>query len=101
MDSTGILGRIVQYIVDPTILLIFSIGFLYFIWGLVVFIANPEDTTKRQTGVQHMLWGIIGMFIMIASSGIINLIIGTFNLEMPGTSSFSAPRGDTPGFPTL
>jgi len=101
-QAMGIMERIVRYVVDPTILLIFSAGFMLFIWGLVVFISNPEDTTKRQEGTQHMLWGIAGMFIMIASQGIINLIIGTFDLELPGTSSFSAPRdGSSGGFPTL
>ena len=99
--GTGILSRIIQYIIDPAILLIFSIGFLLFVWGLVIFISNPEDSGKRGTGIKHMIWGIVGMFIMIASQGIINIIIGTFNLEMPGTSSFGTTRsGSSGGFPT-
>ena len=78
-----LLQRIITYIVDPAILLIFSIGFLLFIWGLVVFISNPEDAAKRKTGLQHMVWGILGMFIMIASEGIIKIVIGTFDLQVP------------------
>lgn len=96
----GILGRIVQYIIDPAILLVFSIGFLLFIWGLVVFISNPEDTTKRATGTKHMIWGIIGMFIMIASQGIINIIIGTFDLQMPGTGFSDVRNSSSGGFPS-
>lgn len=88
-----LLDRIIQYIVDPAILLIFSIGFMLFIWGLVVFISNPEDTTKRGTGIKHMIFGIIGMFIMIASHGIINIIVGTFDLDLPGGAS-SSRRSD-------
>jgi len=95
-----LLDRIIQYIVDPAILLIFSIGFLLFIWGLIVFMSNPEDTTKRSTGIKHMIFGIIGMFIMIASHGIINIIVGTFDLELPGTSSVSRGGNTGGGFPT-
>jgi len=90
-----LLDRIIQYIIDPAILLIFSIGFMLFIWGLVVFISNPEDTTKRETGKKHMIYGIIGMFIMIASHGVINLIVGTFDLDLPGGASSSSRGSDS------
>lgn len=100
-SSMELLDRIITYIIDPAILLIFSIGFLFFIWGLVVFISNPEDTTKKEKGKQHMIYGIIGMFIMIASHGIINLIVGTFDLDLPGTMSASRGGGGAErGFPT-
>ena len=96
----SILGRITQYIIAPAILLIFSIGFLLFIWGLVVFISNPEDTSKRDVGKRHMIYGIIGMFVMIASQGIINIIIGTFDLQMPGAGFSDVRNSSSGGFPT-
>jgi len=76
------IDRIVEYIFDPAILLVFSIGFMLFVWGLVEFIANPADTTKKEKGQQHMLWGIVGMFIMIAVGGIIALIDDSFDLRL-------------------
>lgn len=99
-----VLDRIIQFIVNPAILLVFSVGFLLFIWGLVVFISNPEEMGKRKTGIQHMIWGIAGMFIMIAVGGIINIIVGTFDLEVP-PRPFSSPGSNinlpSSGFPTL
>jgi hypothetical protein len=101
--ALGILDRANQYIVDPAILLIFSVGFFLFIWGLIVFISNPEDMTKRKTGIQHMIWGIVGMFIMIAVDGIIDLIVGTFDLQFPPQPFSSGGGGNVPpgGFPSL
>jgi hypothetical protein len=99
-----VLDRIIQFIVNPAILLVFSLGFLLFMWGLVVFIANPEDMAKRKTGIQHMIWGVVGMFIMVAVGGIINIVVGTFDLQLPGQfpasggSNFNTPSS---GFPTL
>ena len=88
----ALVDRIITYIVDPAILLIFSVGFLMFMFGLVNFIANPEDATRRQTGVRHMIWGLVGMFVMIAVNGIIDIVIGTFDLQVP-PQPFSGPRG--------
>lgn len=105
MDSAyALVDRIIIYIVDPAILLVFSMGFLLFIWGLVQFIANPEDAGRRKKGLDHMIWGIAGMFIMIAVEGIINLVIGTFDLQVPPQPFSGGGRGTAPlggGFPTL
>jgi len=76
------LDRIVELIIDPAVLLVFSLGFMLFVWGLVEFIANPADTTRKEKGQQHMLWGIVGMFIMIAVGGIIALIDDSFDLRL-------------------
>lgn len=93
-----ILAKITEVIIQPAILLVFSLGFLLFVWGLVVFAANPTDTTKRQQGTKHMLWGIVGMFIMVSVQGIIFLIDDTFDLDVRGTqSSFQQPRGGSGG----
>ena len=79
MMGSDILDRFIDAILNPLILLIFSVGFLVFLWGLVQFLrsgANPDD---KNGGKEHMIWGVIGMFIMIAAQGFISLIQNTFN----------------------
>ena len=76
--ASNLIGRFVTYIIDPTILLIFAAGFFVFIWGLVQFLANVEG--DRNEGKQHMIWGIVGMFIMVSVFGIITLLDNTFSL---------------------
>jgi hypothetical protein len=93
------INNIVEYIFDPAVLLVFSLGFLIFVWGLVEFIANPADTTRKETGQKHMLWGIIGMFIMIAVGGIIALIDDTFDLRLSDTQNGSGFERQTPTQP--
>jgi len=38
---------------------------------------NRDKEDKRTAGKQHMIWGIIGMAIMVSVFGIINLIMST------------------------
>ncbi len=77
----NLMDKIVAIIIDPLILLIFSVGFVVFLWGLVEFMRNVESESSRETGKQHMLWGLVGMFIMIAVQGIIAIALDTFDIN--------------------
>ena len=83
MNGKEVVSQIVGSIIDPLVLLIFSIGIFLFTWGLVVFLSQMDNPDGRKTGVQHMLWGIIGIFIMATVFGIINIILETFGLGDP------------------
>lgn len=77
MTGDQLLGNLWTYVVDPAMLLLFTAGFLVFIYGLTKFLWQLKDGHGYDEGVNHMLWGIIGMFIMVSVWGIINLIINT------------------------
>ena len=83
MDGKELLRAIIESIIDPFVLLLFTIGVFLFTWGLVVFLTQMDNPEGRKTGVQHMLWGIIGVFIMATAFGIINIILDTFGLPSP------------------
>ena len=74
---------IVVTIIDPVILLIFSAGVFFFTWGLVQFLFNADSDEGRTKGQQHMLWGIVGVFIMATVFGIVQIILSTFGLPDP------------------
>ena len=75
------LGRFVENIVNPLIYFLFAIALLYFLYGVLVFILNADDESGRDTGKKHMLWGIVGLFIMVSVYGILGLIIGTVGVK--------------------
>jgi hypothetical protein len=83
MDGKAVMSAIVGSIIDPIVLLIFSVGIFLFTWGLVVFLLKLDNPEERKKGVQHMLWGILGVFIMATVFGIINIITETFGLGDP------------------
>lgn len=69
-----IVPKIVANIVIPILELVFFLAVFLFIWGLLGFFMNGEDTTKREEGRQHILWGVIGMTIMVSVYGIIRFV---------------------------
>jgi len=79
--ASDIMNRLVDLIINPLILLVFALGFFYFMWGMVVFLWNSREGEVSNEGKQHMIWGIVGMFIMVSVYGIITLITGTFGID--------------------
>lgn len=76
-----LLGKINEFILNPLIVLMFAVALLVFFWGLVEFIAKAGSDDGRDRGKRNMVWGIIGMFIMVSVYGIINLVINTIGVS--------------------
>jgi hypothetical protein len=80
MDITTLVNSLTRVLINPALLLIFAVALLVFIWGLVKYLWSLNMGGKADgDGRQHMLWGVVGMFIMVAAYGILNLIQGTLN----------------------
>ena len=77
------LNKINQFILNPIIILVFAVALLVFLFGVVQFINSETSDTKRGEGKKKIVWGLVGMFIMIAAFGIIRLILNTFGLSSP------------------
>lgn len=76
-----LLQKILTNVVNPIIYLIAALAVAYFVWGVMIFIKNADNPTKRTEGYQHMIWGIVGLFIMVSAKGIINIILTTMGLK--------------------
>lgn len=77
------LDKVVVQIINPIILLLSAVAFVVFVWGLFQFIRKAGDETARTEGKQAILWGLIGLVIIFGAYGIINVALGTFNLDVP------------------
>jgi uncharacterized membrane protein len=72
-----LVNSIEKVVINPLIIMVFAIAFVYFLYGVIQFVLNPENQEKRSVGKSHMLWGIVGIFIMVAVFGIMRLILNT------------------------
>ena len=82
MDAvTTLVGKFEAYIVNPAIVIVFALGFFLFIYGLVEFLWKLNEGGDNAEGKKHMLWGIVGMLIMVSVYGILELLDGTFGLD--------------------
>ena len=71
-----IVSKIVANIVMPLITFIFALAVLLFIWGIIGFFLSGDEA-KRKQGQDHILWGTIGIAIMVSVFGIVRLVANT------------------------
>jgi succinate dehydrogenase/fumarate reductase cytochrome b subunit len=70
-----------KFIINPLILLLFALAVAYFVYGVFEFLMNQENDEKKTTGKKHMLWGIVGITIMMGVFAILHLILNTLNIQ--------------------
>ncbi len=75
------LTNVNREITTPLIKLLFALAVVYFLWGMFEFIMSQQNEEKKTSGKEHMMWGVIGITIMMAVWGILSLIINTFGIE--------------------
>jgi hypothetical protein len=83
MTILPLLHQINQYIVNPLILLIFSVALLIFFYGLFQFIQGAGEAKTRDEGKKKIMYGLIGMVIMFSAYGLVRLVLNTFGLSYP------------------
>lgn len=69
-----------RLIINPLIILLFALALVYFLYGVFEFLSNQENEEKKTAGKKHMIWGIVGLTIMMGVWFILNVILGTFNI---------------------
>jgi len=81
MSVIPLLNRINDIVLNPVIYLLFTVALLVFIYGIVQFISKAGDEKAREQGKQAIIWGLVGMFIMVSVFGIIRFILSNFGLS--------------------
>ena len=77
-------GKLASSIINPLLALIFGAGLIVFIWGLVQYLyALNVKGEQDQDAKKHMLWGMVGMFIMAAALTIIKIVANTVGAPLP------------------
>ncbi len=74
---TTLMMSINRVIINPLIVFLFALAVIYFIYGLVQYLLSPDNEEIRKNSKSHMIWGIVGLFIMIAVYGIMNILLTT------------------------
>lgn len=83
-EFQAVIFKLNYYIINPLIGLMFAIALVVFIFGVIEFIRERDaNSEKANTGKQHLLWGLVGMFIMVSVFGIMNLIKGFIGSTIP------------------
>ena len=74
------ISNVNKLIINPLIILLFALAVVYFLYGIFEFISNQENEEAKTKGKSHMLWGIIGIVIMMGVYTILGVIMNTFGI---------------------
>jgi hypothetical protein len=61
--------------------LLIGVAALTFLWGVYEFISSAGDEEKRKTGKNHIIYGLIGLVVMIAFWGLVATLQDYFGIK--------------------
>ena len=67
-------------IINPLITFLFALAVVFFLYGVFEFIMHQDNEEAKTEGKNHIIWGIIGITIMMGVWTILNMIMSTFNI---------------------
>ena len=75
------IGKVDSMIINPLISLLFALAVVFFLYGVFEFISNQENEEKKTTGKNHMIWGIVGITIMMGVWTILGIVLNTLGIS--------------------
>ncbi len=87
MSVATLIGRVNYYIFNPLIMLMFSLATVYFIYGVIKFLSSDASGkgTDRIEARNAIMYGIIGMVIMLSVYALIKLVLSSFGITVSDT----------------
>ena len=70
-----------KLLIKPLIVFLFALAVVFFVYGILEFLLNQEDEEKKSQGKSHMIWGILGIVIMMSALTLMNLVVNSFAIK--------------------
>ena len=74
------LGSLLNSVVPVLI----ALGVVYFVWGVITYVIASDEEAKK-AGRDRIIFGIIGLAVIIAVWGLVAILNRTFGLKNEGT----------------
>jgi hypothetical protein len=81
LSNVESLMRSIGRLVDIALPIVVGIALLGFFWGLAKFIFAAGDEGKRDEGKKVMIWGIVGLFVMVSVWGLVRFIGSALQIQ--------------------
>jgi multisubunit Na+/H+ antiporter MnhB subunit len=74
---SGFINNITSILKTSVVGLLFTIAFVFFFYGVVMYVVNPEEEKKKK-GRDYIIWGLIGLTTMFMVYALIRIMQNTF-----------------------
>lgn len=98
MVAQDFLSKINDAILYPLIIFMMALALLIFLYGAFEYVKGAANDGDRETGRRHLLYGTIGMLVMLSALSILTIAAGTFGLEGEIDDATDTSRGFENGF---
>ena len=75
----GLATCLAEYLGIQVVSLLIGFATIVFLWGVLKFVKNSGNETERVKGKQLMIWGIVGLFVMLCVWAIVGILESTFS----------------------
>ena len=80
----------ISNILNTVIPVIIVLGVVYFVWGVVSYVIASEEEAKT-AGRNRMIYGIIGLVVIVSMWGLVAIVTKTFGLNSQGPIQVNVP----------
>ncbi|MFA5783204.1 MAG: hypothetical protein WC868_13130 [Bacteroidales bacterium] len=70
-------------ILDTLIPILVVLGVVYFIWGVITYFIGSDEEAKKK-GRDKIIYGLIGLIVIVAMWGLVGIVINTFDVGVGG-----------------
>ena len=78
-DINGVI-RFITDLLDVALPIIIAFAVVYFIYGIARYVLAGDETAK-EAAKDKIIYGIIGLFVMVSVWGLVNILVNTFGLD--------------------
>jgi mannose/fructose/N-acetylgalactosamine-specific phosphotransferase system component IID len=85
----GVFCKISQ-ILGAIVPVLIALAVVYFVWGVVQYVMSGDEEAKK-AGRDRIIFGIIGLAVIIAMWGLVNILVTTFGLNGSNNTNVVLP----------
>ncbi len=85
--SVQSLLQLVGTILASLVPIAIGLAVVIFLFGIIKYITAGDDESGRESARQLMLWGIIGLFVMVSIWGLVTILNSTTGIGQGGTGT--------------
>lgn len=67
-------------ILNAAIPMLLTLATVVFLWGVIQFISNADNEEKRKSGKIFIIYGLIGLFVIVSMWGLVQVLLSTFSI---------------------
>lgn len=82
-------------VLNAVIPLIIGLAFVVFLWGIYKYVSTASGEGKEGAR-ETIIYGVIGLFVMLAAWGLVNVLLNTFNLDTATPTGLPTIPGQNP-----